>query len=288
MWQVPVSTSSSAEPPRWAGSLCSLLAAPPGPRSAEAAPKQGRLLLTQPPPSSCEKLLRVHDSCWGPGLGSSNHVTTPWPLGAMSSGQPDSHPLSTLQQGDVQLLVDTEAQEALRDPSVIQSGPGLGPGHTGNKAQPHRTCIPLGRCNHAGDRACPRRKDLQNGRVGWGGRSQALTGWRGGERSGTWKEVGKEPVLGFQAVLEQWEAGVSAGHHGGEAWGDRATHRRLCALMENTVLSTLNEPTAKDYDLTHVLARAPCCLENELQARQGQVLRAPLAGPVVPCGGVVA
>lgn len=94
--------------------------------------------------------------------------------------------------------------------------------------------------------------------------------------------MGKEPVLGFQAGLEQREAGVSAGHHGGEAWGDRATHRRLCALMENTVLSTLNEPTAKDCDLTHILARAPCCLENELQARQGQVLRAPLAGPCCP------
>ena len=235
MWQVPVSTSSSAEPPRWAGSLCSLLAAPPGPCSAEAAPKQGRLLLTQPPPLSCEKLLRVRDSCWGPGLGSSNHVTTPWPLGAMSSGQPDSHPLSTLQQGDVQLLVDTEAQEALRDPSVIQSGPGLGPGHTGNKAQLHRTCILSGRCNHADDRACQRRKDLQrkqNGRVGWGGRSRALTGWRGGERN--LEGGGERASSGFSG-----RSGATGGR--GECWPSwrrglgRQSHSQetLCAHGEH-------------------------------------------------------
>lgn len=54
-------------------------------------------------------------------------------------------------------------------------------------------------------------------------------------------------------------------------------------LRENTVLSTLNEaPTAKDDDRTHVLARAPCCLENGLRGRQGQVLGAPLTVPCCP------
>lgn len=82
---------------------------------------------------------------------------------------------------------------------------------------------------------------------------------------------------------------MSAGSLEEEAWGDQAAHR-LYVFMENTVLSTLTEaPTAKDNDLTHIIARAPCCLENGLKARQGQELRAPSIGPCcVPYDGVVA
>lgn len=86
------------------------------------------------------------------------------------------------------------------NPSLIQSGPGLGPGHTGNKDLSEKR-------NHTDDEACSRPEDPQREKsrlMRWGGRSP-LVHWRE-ERvpGGRW---GEEPALDSQAGLEQRDAG---------------------------------------------------------------------------------